>query len=143
MTDPNATVVHTCQFSEAFAAPTSTPGNNDGKTVRSGDWKLIRFDDGTTNLFNFPNENLNLSDGSLTPVEQANFDALNLKLDCILAGPILLGDVNLDVVVDFLDISPFIGALTSGNYQHEVDCDQNGIVDFFDISPFIAILSGQ
>ena len=143
VTDPNATVVHTCQFSEAFAAPTSTPGNNDGKTVRSGDWKLIRFDDGTTNLFNFPNENLNLSDGSLTPVEQANFDALNLKLDCILAGPILLGDVNLDVVVDFLDISPFIEALTSGNYQHEVDCDQNGIVDFFDISPFIAILSGQ
>ena len=53
----------------------------------------------------------------------------------------LLGDVNLDGVVDFFDIAPFISALNSP-YQLEADCDENGFVNFFDISPFIEILSG-
>jgi hypothetical protein len=56
---------------------------------------------------------------------------------------VLLGDVNLDGVVDFLDISPFISVLSSGTFQAEADCDQSGMVDFLDISPFIAILSGS
>ena len=57
--------------------------------------------------------------------------------------PILLGDVNLDGAVDFLDISPFIMALSMGEFQDEADCNEDGMVDFLDISPFIAILSGQ
>ena len=58
-------------------------------------------------------------------------------------GPeILLGDVNTDGVVDFLDISPFIVVLSGGGFQDEADIDQNGVVDFLDISPFIQILSG-
>ena len=58
-------------------------------------------------------------------------------------GPeILLGDVNTDGVVDFLDISPFIVVLSGGGFQAEADIDQNGVVDFLDISPFIQILSG-
>ena len=56
--------------------------------------------------------------------------------------PILLGDVNTDGVVDFLDISPFIVVLSGGGFQEEADIDQNGVVDFLDISPFIQILSG-
>jgi hypothetical protein len=59
------------------------------------------------------------------------------------APAVLLGDVNVDGVVDFLDISPFISALSGGGYQAEADCDQSGVVDFLDISPFIAILSGS
>ena len=55
----------------------------------------------------------------------------------------LLGDVNLDGVVDFFDIGPFINILSANGFQLEADIDQNGIVDFFDISPFIAILSNQ
>jgi arylsulfatase A-like enzyme len=135
--DPNATVIHTCQFSETFAEPTSSPGRNDGKTVKLGDWKLIRNDNGTEGLYNLPNEALNLADGSLTATEQANYDALNLKLDGILAGP-LLGDVSLDGTVNFLEITPFISVLSSGGFQVEADCDQNGAVNFLDISPFIA-----
>ena len=58
-------------------------------------------------------------------------------------GPeVLLGDVNTDGVVDFLDISPFIVVLSGGGFQEEADIDQNGVVDFLDISPFIQILSG-
>jgi hypothetical protein len=55
----------------------------------------------------------------------------------------LLGDVNLDGTVNFLDISPFIAVLSSGMFQAEADCNESGGVDFLDISPFIAILSGQ
>ena len=53
----------------------------------------------------------------------------------------LLGDVNLDGVVDFFDISPFIAILSASGYQDEADIDQDDAVDFFDIGPFIDLLS--
>lgn len=59
------------------------------------------------------------------------------------SAPVDFGDVNLDGVVDFFDISPFIGVLSTGEFQAEADCDESGNVDFLDISPFIAILSGS
>ena len=52
----------------------------------------------------------------------------------------LLGDCNLDGVVDFLDISTFISFLSVG-YQAQADINDDGIVNFLDISPFIALLS--
>lgn len=55
----------------------------------------------------------------------------------------LLGDVDLNGVVNFQDIAPFIARLSSGDFQTEADCDQNGTVNFFDIAPFIEILSGM
>ena len=54
----------------------------------------------------------------------------------------LLGDVNRDGVVDFLDISPFITVLASASFQTEADINMDLEVDFLDISPFILILSG-
>ena len=59
------------------------------------------------------------------------------------SGGALLGDVNLDMTVNFSDISPFIAILAVGGFQEEADIDQNGSVDFLDISPFIQILSGS
>ena len=55
----------------------------------------------------------------------------------------LLGDVNQDGTVNFLDISPFIGALALGSFQLEADINQDGSVNFLDIAPFIAMLSGS
>ena len=55
----------------------------------------------------------------------------------------IVGDVNLDGVVDFLDISPFIAVLSAGAFQDEADIDRNGDVNFLDIAPFIGILSEQ
>ena len=52
----------------------------------------------------------------------------------------LLGDVNIDGVVDFDDIPPFITILISGDFLAEADTDDNGVVDFDDIPGFIAIL---
>ena len=52
----------------------------------------------------------------------------------------ILGDVNMDGVVDFLDIQPFIDALSQG-FIAEADIDGSGMVDFLDIQPFIDLLS--
>ena len=57
------------------------------------------------------------------------------------SDPVLLGDVSLDGTVDFLDISPFITVLSTGEFQVEADLDESGVVDFLDISPFINVLS--
>ena len=53
----------------------------------------------------------------------------------------LLGDVNVDGIVNFLDISPFISVLSDDVFQAEADTNEDGEVNFLDISPFIAILS--
>lgn len=54
---------------------------------------------------------------------------------------VLLGDVNRDEIINFLDIAPFIQVLSSGEPQAEADIDQNGVVNFLDIVPFIQILA--
>ena len=56
---------------------------------------------------------------------------------------VLLGDVDLNGVVNFADIGPFIAILSGGGSQAEADVDESGTVDFGDIGPFIAILSGS
>lgn len=76
-----------------------------------------------------------------------NFGGAGLDLDSfefvrLAGGPSLLGDINLDGSVNFLDISPLIAFLSSGESQAEADCNQDGFVNFSDIAPFIAILSG-
>ena len=55
--------------------------------------------------------------------------------------PLLLGDVNLDRVVNFLDISAFVSVLTTEGFQAEADIDQNEVVNFLDIVPFVEILT--
>ena len=50
---------------------------------------------------------------------------------------LLLGDVNLDGGINFLDISRFIQILTVGDFQDEADINQDGSVNFLDISQFL------
>ena len=57
------------------------------------------------------------------------------------ATTVLLGDVNLDGMVNFLDISPFILRLSNQEFQAEADLNQDGAVSFLDISPFIMALT--
>ena len=65
------------------------------------------------------------------------------RISAINGTPFLLGDVNLDGEISFLDISPFIERLSDMTFQAEADIDQNEVVNFLDISPFIGLLSGQ
>ena len=57
--------------------------------------------------------------------------------------PVLLGDVNMDGVVNFSDIPAFITVLQAGELKVEADCNQDGEVNFADIPAFIAILISQ
>ena len=54
----------------------------------------------------------------------------------------MLGDVNLDGVVDFFDISPFIAVLSGKGFLQEADVNQDDVVDLLDISPFLVLLLG-
>ena len=54
----------------------------------------------------------------------------------------LLGDINLDGQVNFLDISPFISVLTSGDFQAEADLNEDGLVNFLDIGLLILVFPG-
>ena len=53
----------------------------------------------------------------------------------------LIGDVDRNGVINFMDISPFTLVLLSGDYQIEADATGDGVVDFFDISSFVALLT--
>lgn len=57
------------------------------------------------------------------------------------SDPVLLGDINLDGILDFFDISAFIEVLAGGGFQAEADCDEDGDIDFDDIRPFIVLLA--
>lgn len=70
-------------------------------------------------------------------------DNLLVQTDRTVVSSVLKGDLDLNGMVTFLDINPFISVLSSGGYQAEADCDCDGDVDFLDIQPFIDILSGQ
>jgi len=81
--------------------------------------------------------------GPFTDVPFAG-DGFLIEIDSATVGaPFVLGDVSGDGVVNFSDISPFIGVLSASGFQNEADIDRNGSVGFGDISPFIGILSGS
>ena len=84
-------------------------------------------------------------DGILAP-DLTDLPSTSIRIETFtveIVGSTLLGDVNLDGTVDFLDISPFIAVLSGGIDQAEADCNEDGEVNFLDISPFISILSGS
>ena len=90
------------------------------------------------------------ADGSGLVLERDDLEANgNLATSWVAAVPtpgafetsFLLGDANLDGVVDFGDISRFISLLQVGTFLDQADTNRDGLVNFLDISPFISILS--
>ena len=68
------------------------------------------------------------------------------EINEILSDPeniIVLGDCSLDGRVNFLDISPFISLLASGDYLGQADMNRDGRLSFTDISLFIRLLSPE
>ena len=59
------------------------------------------------------------------------------------ATSFVLGDINVDSEITFLDIGPFIEVLATDGFQPEADFDFDGTVTFLDIAPFIAALANQ
>ena len=83
-----------------------------------------------------------LSGGELSN-SSTNFDNVAITGQFGEVDEIIKGDVNMDGIINFLDISPFILALSSpGGAPAEADCNCDGIVNFLDIAPFINKLAG-
>ncbi len=55
---------------------------------------------------------------------------------------IMLGDVNCDGVVDLLDVAPFVGFVTSGDFFEKADINLDGTVNLLDVQPFVELLTG-
>lgn len=55
----------------------------------------------------------------------------------------MLGDADLNGVVNFLDIPAFIAVIQSGDFLAEADCNEDGVLNFLDIPAFISILSAS
>ena len=53
----------------------------------------------------------------------------------------LLGDANMDGVVDLLDVAAFVQVLVSGSYLLEADVNGDGVVDLLDVAPFAGLLT--
>ena len=75
-----------------------------------------------------------LPDQALNP----SFGSATVELESI--PGVLLGDVNLDGIVNFFDILPFISVLSADEFQLEADLNQDCEVNFFDIPLFITFL---
>ena len=73
-------------------------------------------------------------------IEEA-FAIVNLTVIYDFTNTVLLGDVNLDGVVDLLDVTPFVDLLMNANFQLEADINQDGTVDLLDVQPFVDLLT--
>ena len=55
---------------------------------------------------------------------------------------VLLGDVNLDGIVNLLDVHTFVVLLTESEYLAEGDTNFDGAINLLDVQYFVDILSG-
>lgn len=87
LTNANQANYHPYAFTEQYQDPI---GNNDGVTIRNENYKLIYFgatgDEALYQLNNDPAESNDLNDGSLSAVEQNNYNSLISELDILLHG---------------------------------------------------------
>ena len=77
-------------------------------------------------------------------VHQIRVDILGaFTLDSFSISEFILGDVNQDGNINFLDITPFISIVSTSTFQDEADMNRDGNVNFLDITPFINLLTAQ
>ena len=69
---------------------------------------------------------------------EAEFD--KIPVSAIAGEIVMLGDVNLDGIVDLFDIAPFIELYNSENTQAEADINGDGAVDQLDVPLFVALI---
>ena len=82
----------------------NNPRNSDGKTIRNGEYKLIRFDNNSVEFYHLADdawEHVNLLTGTLDGTQQDNYDGLDTLLDQLLSGdPLDLPEPRTWLVVD-------------------------------------------
>ena len=110
--------------------PTDDPGTITTETA----WEWL--DTGDTAFFGM--RNLNNSGGVTVAMN-------NILIEKNPPGDdpmVLIGDVNLDGVVNLLDVQPFVSLITNTQFQIEADINMDGVVNLLDVSPFVEILVG-
>lgn len=110
--------------------------DSDAQAFLCGRIQIEAIAPGTIELVAGPND---LGIANSYDLLQPTFARANITVD----ATVLLGDVNLDGMVTFGDITDFVGLLASEDYQIQADCNQDSYVNFFDITFFIDILSGN
>lgn len=124
-----ATSVRSEAFTEIFKNPTVA---GDGKTMRNGDYKLLKFDNGTEkfyNLINDPTESTNLLLGTLNATQTANYNSLCNEMTTLVGttnfcNPIFLNNESFEVNQNFVYPNPFQSTIHlksySGNEKYEL-----------------------
>ena len=56
-------------------------------------------------------------------------------------GDVLVGDVNCDGSINLLDVAPFVGFVSSGEFNEKADINGDGSVDLLDVAPFVDLLT--
>ena len=130
-----------CPINATFCVPELLPGFEpnvgpngafmlarvDFEILGGGDNIDFEFALGSLGAILLPDQALNPSFGSAT-------------VELVSLPGVLLGDVNLDGIVNFFDILPFISVLSADEFQFEADLNQDCEVNFFDIPLFITFL---
>ncbi len=55
---------------------------------------------------------------------------------------VVVGDVNQDGLINLLDVTPFVAAVSGGPFVDEADINRDGLANLLDIGPFVGLISG-
>ena len=55
---------------------------------------------------------------------------------------LVLGDTNNDGLINLLDVSPFVEAISDAQFIDEADINRDGVVNLLDVDPFVRLLAG-
>ena len=80
------------------------------------------------------------SDFGAASIVEAGVD--DVRIEAIDCDSVLLGDVNMDGIVNLLDVQDFVDLLTNGDFQAEADINGDGFVNLNDVSLFVDLLVG-
>ena len=115
-----------------------------------GSFTFINDEDNPSDDFSFPFGNVFIPAGaditfslSSPDVPEASVRIQEIVVSTEPIDDFMVGDVNRDGMVSFLDIGPFVTVLTSMGFQAEADIDGNLEVNFLDIVPFVQLLTGS
>ena len=113
-------------------------------------WSVHDKDEGASVLRPGASTQGGWSDFDLTESGRFVRDIIRDHFTCVVDAPEpepepdpMLGDTDLNGVVNFLDIPAFIAVLQSGTFLAEADCNEDGVLNFLDIPAFISILSAS
>lgn len=93
-------------------------------------------------VFLIQNDPLDSSERLCVSFDGDPAQAAVLSVDFTPPTSTLLGDINLDGVVNLLDVGPFVTLITNGGFQIEADINQDGFVNLLDVSGFVDVIAG-